>query len=327
MKERLLKYARYANLAVYPVLYLLCLAVFAVATFPYPKLKEHIAASFNEQQRASGGDQELQIDEASGYWLTGVRVKGVRLYTASAEPDKPPQKIEIDEATVRYGIFSALFGGSSMSFDVQAFGGHASGSYETHGNDRSIEVTLEDIDIGRVEPLTRALGVPVQGKLGGSVKLTMPDGKASKGSGTLSLEASDVSVGDGKAKLKGALALPTLTVGTVTMSAEAKDGTMKITKLLAGGKDVDVQGDGRIMMRELAMDSLCDAQIRFKVNDVYRAKNDVTKSLFGAPGTTAPALFELADPRIKQSKRADGFYCWALRGPLGKPDIAPVPNP
>ena len=324
MKERLLKYARYANVAVYPLFYLFCLAVFATLTFPYSKLKEHIATSFNAQQRATGGLEELQIDEMGSYWLSGVRVKGVRLYTASSESDKPPQKIEIDEATVRYGIFSALFGSSDMSFDVQAFGGRETGSYETHGSDRSIEVTLEDIDIGRVEPLTTVLGVPLAGKLGGSIKLTMPDGKASKGTGSVSLEANDVSVGDGKAKIKGALALPTVTVGAITLSADARDGILKITKLIAGGKDVDLQGDGRISMRDLATDSLCDAQIRFKINDAYRAKSDITKSLFGAPGTNAPALFELADARIKQSKRSDGFYCWAIRGPLSRPDITPV---
>lgn len=63
-------------------------------------------------------------------------------------------------------------------------------------------------------------------------------------------------------------------------------------------------------------DSLCDATIRFKINDAYRTKSDVTKSLFGAPGSNAPALFELANPKIKQAKRADGFYGWTLRGPL-----------
>ncbi|HEY4012522.1 MAG TPA: type II secretion system protein GspN [Polyangiaceae bacterium] len=324
MKERILKYARYANYALYPLFYLVCLAVFATLTFPYSKLKEHIATSFNAQQRATGGDEELQIDEMSSYWLSGVRVKGVRLYTASAEADKPPQKIEIDQATVRYGIFSAIFGGSDMSFDVEAFGGRATGSFETHGADRSIEVTLEGIDIGRVEPLTKILGVPLKGKLGGSIKLAMPDGKASKGNGAVSLEASDVAVGDGKAKIKDTLALPTVNVGAITLAAEAHDGLLKITKLIAGGKDVEVQGDGRISMRELATESLLDTQLRFKINDVYRAKSDMTKTLFGAPGSTAPALFELADPRFKMSKRADGFYCWAIRGTLGRPDLAPL---
>ena len=134
----------------------------------------------------------------------------------------------------------------------------------------------------------------------------------------------DLAVGDGKAKIKGALALPKLDVGTLTLAAEAKDGTLQITKLVAGGKDVEVQGDGRITMRDGASDSLADAQVRFKVNDGYRNKSDITKSLFGAPGSKAPALFELADPKVKQSKRADGFYAWTLRGPLGRLEFIPA---
>jgi type II secretion system protein N len=332
VKERLLKYAyaqyvkyaKYANLIGYSVFYLFCLVLFAALSFPYGRLKEHVALSFNEQQRAIGGSQELQIDQMSGYFLSGVRMKGVRLLIASTEPGHPPQKIEVDEATVRYGLFSSLFGGSDMSFDVLAFGGEASGSFETHGKDQSLEVTLEAVDIGRFEPLVGILGVPLQGKLGGTVRLTMPEGKASKGNGSVSLEAKDVTVGDGKAKMKGALALPAISVGTIALGAEAKDGTLKITKLVAGGKDVDLQGEGRITMRELATDSLCDAQVRFKINDAYRGKSDVTKSLFGVPGSNAPALFELADARIKQSKRADGFYAWTIRGPLGRPDLSPA---
>ena len=324
MKERLLKYARYAKWAGYPVFYVTCLVVFASLTFPYAKLREHVTASFNAQQRAGGGEQELQIDEMSGYWLSGARVKGIRLFTASTEPGQPPQKNEIDQATVRYGILSSIFGGSDMTFDALAFGGEVSGSYETHGKDESIDLLIESVDIGRIEPLVRVLGVPLQGKLGGSVNLKMPEGKASKGSGSVSLVANDVSVGDGKAKIKGALALPTIHVGTITLGAEAKDGMLRITKLVAGGKDVDLQGEGRITMRELATESLCDAQVRFKINDAYRSKSDVTKSLFGAPGSNAPPLFELADPRIKQSKRADGFYAWTMRGPLGRPDLVPA---
>jgi type II secretion system protein N len=324
VKERLLRYARYANLVAYPLFYFLCLVVFASLTFPYARLKEQVASSFNAQERATGGQQELQIDEMSGYWLSGVRMKGVRLFIASTEPDLPPQKIEVDEATVRYGIFSSLFGSSDMTFDVVAFGGEANGTYETGGKDRSIELTLDAIHIGQFEPLVRVLGVPLQGRLDGTVKLTMPDGKASKGSGSVSLEATDVTVGDGKAKLKGALALPPINVGTITLAAEAKDGTLKITKLVAGGKDVDLQGDGRVAMRELATDSLCDAQVRFKINDAYRGKSDVTKTLFGAPGSSGSALFEVADPRIRQSKRADGFYVWTVRGPLGRPEFIPA---
>ena len=322
--ERLLKYAKYAPLVGYPIFYLLCLGVFAALTFPYDKLRQRIVATYNAEQRASGGQQELQIDEMSGYWLSGVRVRGARLLTVTTEPGKPPGKIEIDEASVRYSMLSALIGNTGIGFDVFAFGGEASGSYDVRGKDKAIELTLDAVDLGDVDPLVQLLGVPVQGKLTGSVKLTMPEGKPSKGSGTVSLDASNVAVGDGKAKIKGALALPKIDVGTLTFSADAKEGSLKITKLAAGGKDVELQGDGRITMRETLGDALVDAQVRFKINDAYRNKSDVTKSLFGTPGSNAPALFELADPKIKQAKRADGFYGWTLRGPLARLEFIPA---
>ncbi len=328
MKERLLRYAKYAPLVGYPVFYIFCLAVFAALTFPYDKLRQRVVATFNADQRATNGQQELQIDEMSGYWLTGVRVRGVRLLTASlTEPNKPPAKMEIDEATVRYSILSALIGNSSVSFDVYAFGGEASGTYDVRGKDKAIDVTLDGIDMAGIDPIVATLGIPVQGKLSGTVRLSLPEGKPTKGTGAVALEATGVTVGDGKAKLKGALALPKIDVGTFSLSADAKEGVLKISKLGAGGKDLELQGDGRITMRESFGDALCDAQARFKINDAYRNKSDITKSLFGAPGSNAPALFELADPKIKQAKRADGFYGWTLRGPLSHLDFIPAGGP
>ena len=321
MKERLVKYA---PLVGYPLFYLACLFVFAALMVPYDKLRERLVATFNADQRATNGTQELQVDELRGYWLTGVRARGVRLLSAATEPGKPPSKIEIDEATARYSLLSALIGNTSLSFDVYAFGGEVSGAFDVHGKDRSIDLTLDSVDLGQIDPVVQMLGVPMQGKVAGTVRLTMPEGKASKGSGTVELEATGVAVGDGKAKIKGALALPKLEIGTLAISGEAKEGSLRISKLTAGGKDVELQGDGRITLRETIGDSLCDAQVRFKINDAYRTKNDVTKSLFGAPGSSAPALFELADPRVKQAKRGDGFYGWAVRGPLARLDFIPA---
>jgi type II secretion system protein N len=326
VKERVLAYVtKYAGVVGYPLFFAACLAVFLPLAFPYDRLRGRLVASFNANQvPGSPGQQELQIDDMSGYWLTGVRMKGVKLATAQTEPGKPPTELAVDEATFRYSVLPMLVGNSSLGFDVMAFGGEASGSYDEQGKVRSVEVTLDSVDLGAVAPLVQLLGVPLGGKLGGSVRLTMPEGKASKGAGAVTLEATDVFVGDGKAKLKGALALPKIEVGALTFSAEAKDGVLKIGKLVAGGKDVELQGDGRIVMRDMATDSLCDAQVRFKINDAYKAKSDMTKTLFGAPGSSAAGLFDLADARIRASKRLDGYYAWNVRGPLGGPEFMPA---
>jgi type II secretion system protein N len=317
----------HAGLVGFPIAYLACLIVFASLTFPFRLLRDRIVATFNAQQRASGGQYELQVDEFGGYWLSGVRLKGIRLLSASAEAGKPARTLEIDDLTVRYGLLPAIVGSREVAFDMVAFGGEATGTYATQGKDVSLDVSLESIELGRITPLVDIVGVPLKGKLSGSVHLLLPEGATSKGAGTVSMTAKDVSVGDGKAKLKGFLALPTIDVGPVSFLAEAKGGVLKVNKLLAGGKDLELQGDGRVLLRDAVSDAICDVQIRFKINDTYREKNDITTSLFGAPGSSIPPLFEQADPRIKQAKRADGFYGWTMRGALGRAEFVPASGP
>ncbi len=122
MKERYLKYLKYLGPVGFPVLYVVCLAVFTSLLFPYRRLKEHIVGSFNAAQRASGSLQELQVDDMGGYWLSGIRMSGVALLTASPEAGKPPTKIAIDDATARYQLLPLLIGNSDMNFDAYAFG-------------------------------------------------------------------------------------------------------------------------------------------------------------------------------------------------------------
>jgi type II secretion system protein N len=319
-KARALKVAPWIG---YPIFYVFAFAVFAVATFPLDKVKERIVTSFNSKQRETNGHDELHIGDMTGYWLTGVKMSDVRLLSAAADPTQPPSELKVDEARVRLEILPLLIGNEDLDFHLSAFGGEVSGSYDLKGNNKVVEVELSGIDLSQVTALSGLIGLPIEGTLDGSVKLTMPEGKASKASGTIALEASNVAIGDGKAKLKGLYAPPKVVVGTLSIAGEAKDGTLKITKLAAGGKDIELQGDGRISMREQAMESLVDLSLRFKINDGYRNKNDVTKMLFGSPGSPIPPVIESLDPRVKASKRTDGFYGWQLRGPLGRLEPAP----
>jgi type II secretion system protein N len=324
MKERLKKYAPYVG---YPIFYLVALLVFSALTFPFGRLKDRVVTSYNaEQRKRPGPQQELRIEDLSSWRLTGVRAKGVKLLTASVEPGQPPSELAVDEARARLAILPLLVGRRQVNFQADALGGEVEGSFSESSKERTIEVDLDGVDLGALPMIKDALGgLPMEGKAVGAVKLSLPEGKASKGSGTITVDINDVAIGDGKAKIKGALALPKVTVGTLSFVAEAKEGILKISKLAAGGKDIELAGEGRVQMREMATESLVDVNLRFKINDNYRSKNDVTKSLFGAPGSNAPALFEL-DPKVKQAKRPDGFYGFHARGLLGRLEFQPAPN-
>jgi type II secretion system protein N len=321
LKERLLRFGPKVG---FPIFYLFSFVLFCSWTFPYERVKERIIASYNAGQRAGGSQQELRIDDIGSSFITGVKLRGIRLVNPPADPAKSPSELKIDQASMRISLFGLLVGNKNVSYKIEGLGGSVDGFYNDHGSQRALEVNLDSVDIGQVTPLVDAIGLPLEGSLSGSVTLEMDPEKPSKTNGAIALEVRDLAVGDGKAKIKGTLALPKLNVGTLTLTGEAKDGTLAVKKLSAGGKDLELVGDGRVMMRESAMESGVDLSVRFKINDVYRAKNDVTKSLFGAPGSNAPALFELADMKIKQSKRADGFYAWHVRGQLGRPDFLPA---
>jgi type II secretion system protein N len=308
----------------YPLLYVFLLVLFCSWTFPYGKLKDKVTRGFNAQQRASGSREELDIEDMGSSFITGVKMKGVRLTAASTEPGKPASETKIDEVTARISLLPLLIGNRDISFHAKAFGGSLDGTFDDRGEkEKDFSAKVDAIDLGQLTPLVEAVGLPMEGTLSGTVKIEMPEGKASKAAGSVSLETDGLAVGDGKAKLKGALALPRVNVGALAFVGDVKDGVLKVTKFGASGKDVELVGDGRIQLREVATESNCDMNVRFKINDAYRTKSDVTKSLFGAPGSNAPALFELADARVKQSKRGDGFYGWRARGMLAHLDFVP----
>lgn len=291
-------------------------------TFPYERVKERIIGTFNAQQKNTSAQQELQIEDLNGYFLTGVRAKGVRILSAATEAGKPPVEIRIEEATARLQLLPLLLFRKNVKFSLDLLGGTVSGYFSEHGGDRDIDLEFEDVAVGKLGPIEQALGVPLDGKLFGTVSLMLPGGKASKGNGKIALELRDVALGDGKAKLSlgpgfGGIALPRLNVGNLTIDGEAKDGVLKIAKVKSGGKDLDIDGEGRVQMKELANDSVVDVTLKLKVAEGYKNKNDMTKGLFAA--------LEFS-PDGKAAKTSEGGYAVRLSGVLGRLKPAPAGN-
>ena len=321
MKARLVTIAKWVA---YPAFYLFCLALFGYLTFPFERLKDRLIAEFERAQSKKGtpSGQRLEIDTVDSYWFTGVEVQGARLILppspddAKGADDKAPKEtvITVDDAHARVRVLPLLIGRVRVDFWASVFGGEVTGTVPVGGSG-TVELQLEKIDLAKIEPITATIGLPVRGTATGELELSAADGKFNKANGTFELTVADVSGGDGKTKIKGQLALPEAKLGDLTISAEAKDGVLKVTKLAAAG-DLELVGDGKVAVREPWNDSNADLYLRFKFTDAYRNKNDVTRSLLGAPGSNAPALLDLADPKIKKAKRADGFYGWHVHGPL-----------
>lgn len=322
MKQRLLRILKFLA---YPTLYISCLMLFFYLTFPWNRLKDRLVAEIAiRAQKPKSAIQRVEIDDLDSYWVTGVEASGVRIYLppsddAGADKDKPTESvIKVDELNARLQILPLFLGRLRVKFWAHAFNGDVKGTVPIGGSSGPVEVQMDAIDLAYVDIIKDTLGIPIKGVATGKLELTAEGGKFSKANGTLDLAINGVTVGDGKSKIKNQIALPEAKLGDLVIAAEAKDGALKITKFEANGTDIELTGDGKISVREPANNSIADLYVRFKFTDAYRNKSDLTKTLLGAPGSTAPSLFELADPRIKRSKRTDGFYGWHVHGPLGK---------
>lgn len=339
MKERLLRIAKWA---VYPAFYVACLALFGYLTFPFGLLKDRVIAEFARKGKPG---QRLEIEKLSSYWFSGVELTNVKLILPPDEPSPtafsypsaggdfggsipaaaPPKEmvITIDEAHARVRILPLLIGRVRLDFWASTMGGEIRGTAPLSGSGGDVEVELTKIELGKIEPLTQVLGLPLKGTATGKLALSAVDGKMSKADGSLDLSIADIVVGDGKTKIQGLIELPAARVGTLTLTAEAKEGVLKVTKLAATGADVELIGDGRITTKEPWNDSQADLYLRFKFSDAYRTKSDTTKTLLGDPTSTVPGLIEMQVPKMKRAKRADGFFGWHMHGALKNPRFDP----
>ncbi|MBN1612277.1 MAG: type II secretion system protein GspN [Polyangiaceae bacterium] len=341
---------RALSLAGYPAFYSVALLVFADLTFPNDKLARFIESEFNSRQLLGSGVR-LEVEKASPYWLSGVELQGVRLErpqaadteaessAAASWQTKPgangsaAQKpapgaaarsaAVIEDAHVRLAILRALFGTKRVSFGASAFGGELAGVYSTNDESTELELEIERVGVSDMPLLAEAVGLPMTGALTGNALLNMPENKASKADGSITFKIFDLTVGDGKAKILNTIALPKVTVGEVNFDAEVREGILTIKTFGAKGKDLELEAEGRIRLREPFETSLMEMTMRFRFSDAYKNKSDTTRGLFGDPNSSTPGLLDL-DPKVRRSKRADGFYAWSARGSIVKPTLVPL---
>ncbi|HVY29836.1 MAG TPA: type II secretion system protein GspN [Polyangiaceae bacterium] len=309
----------------YVAFYVFSLLVFAYLTFPYNRLGDRIVQEFNSKQTGPK-PMRLKLGDMSSYWLGGVEAQDITL-TSAGDPDengKPgkPKVLKIDSAHASISFLRLLFGTVRISFGADAFGGQLSGYTSTSDEGRNLEVELEDLDLGQAPLFADIVGLPLSGKLSGTVDLLMPEEKLAKADGKINLKVSGLAAGDGKAKIRNAIALPRLDAGDLTLDAEAKTGNLKITNFSANGPDLKLESEGALRLRDPFDSSLLSLAISFKFQERYTNKSDLTKSLFG--GGSMPGLFDL-DPQMKHAKRADGSYGWRATGALARLNFTPSP--
>jgi type II secretion system protein N len=345
VKEKLLRGLKWAA---YPAFYFFALVLFGYLTFPFDRLKDRILSEITKSSKGKGAPQ-VTIEKLDSYWFSGVELSGVKVRLpaedasasapkgfgtggfgsaggfgapAKAEPEKE-SVIEVPEAHARARLLPLLIGRVQLDFWASVFGGEVTGSAPAGSSKGDVELAISDVKLSEVSPLQNLLGIPIDGKVNGELSLSPLDGKFSKASGKLELSIKGLVVSDGKTKIQGLLAIPAAKVDEIVITGEAEKGSLKITKLSANGPDLELDGDGKINVREPWGDSGVDIYLKFRFTDAYRGKDATTKSILGEPGSTSTPLIEMQVAKLKKAKRADGFYGFHIHGKLKKLDYTP----
>jgi type II secretion system protein N len=309
---------RIASWIGYPLFYLGCFAFFAYVSAPWDRLKSAVVSGFN-----SSAPFHMEMEKLTWAWrFPGVSARGIKLTGVSPGMDdkgkaRPAPEYAMDGLFARVSLFPLLWGTQKLAFTVDGFGGDIDGTMKTSSDGRDVTIEFDDVDAAQMPYLTETLGLPVAGILKGTIDLKQPKDKLSLADGTIELTITDLVLGDGKTKIRDMIALPKVRGGTFTLKADVTEGTVKITELTMKGPDLEVVADGKIRLMDRPDMSLTELNLRFKFADGYKSKDETTKSIFGAPGSTVPGLFDL-DPKMKRAKRDDGFYAWHITGPLAK---------
>ncbi|HEY3234357.1 MAG TPA: type II secretion system protein GspN [Polyangiaceae bacterium] len=303
----------------YPLFYLFCLIAFAKLVFPYDRLKERLETSYNSKPGLD--DTRLQIGSMSSYWLTGIEAEDVSLIPT--KPGKEAAKpTTINHLHASVSVLRWLFGTLRVAFGAEAMGGEVSGNFSNSDDARSLLLEVDKLEFADLPLVAEAVGLPTSGKLDGEIELEFPQHRLSKAVGTVSLVASDLAVGDGKAKIRDTIALPKLNAGKLELKAEAADGELQIKTFTIRGPDLELTAEGSIRLRDRFQSSMVDMKLSFKFTDQYKNRNDLTRGLFGTTGSNIPGAFDL-DPKNRQAKMADGSYSWRVGGAVGHLSFVP----
>lgn len=319
----------------YPLFYLFAFVVFVRLTFPYERIKDRVIATFSATQKQPG--KRLEIDSLGGHGIFGVEAEGVRLITDPAggaparaaesgdkKEDRPkPKVLAFESVRVDLAVLRRLFGTWFVSYSADIGGGEIEGTFLQDSERAEIDVEASDVNVAGQSLLEDIAGLPLEGVLKGTAHLLLPEGKMKAAEGKVELSIEGLAVGDGKAKIRDTIALPKLEAGNLSLLAEAVEGRLTVKELQTQGKDFELSADGSMRLRDPFDGSIADLNVAFKFTDAYKTKNDVTKGLFGDPGSKVPGLFDM-DPKIRRARGDDNFYRWRVTGPFSRLNFRPA---
>lgn len=287
----------------YPLFFFLCFVVFAYRTFPYDRLADRIV------QEARTRGYEIEIGDLTNSGLAGLSFENLRVVLPPEEESAPPLDVTFDELSVGTSLFSLMSDTKSYSFDADLAGGEAMGDISLGGDDMEVDAEIDDISLEAIPALRKFTRVPVAGTLNAEIVLALPN-EIAESTGNVEITIEGLNLGDGESQIEipgwGGLTLDRADVGNLELLATIADGTAKIERATAHGKDLQADALGRVRLLHPLKRSELNVMVRVKIEDAYKERSPKIAT-----------MLELASAGIKAAMTTDGAIQYLIDGSIG----------
>jgi type II secretion system protein N len=256
--------------------------VFLIATFPSEKAAEY-ALLVGEQTARVG----LTAEEYDGYWLSGFRFKGLKVFADTGKTEPPI--VEIDDIKVRLALLPLFLGSMTISAGGELYGGTFDVKYSSRGIVLDISGHLEDVDISLFGMLKERYGAGLLGKMDLDLDYFAAELGKHKGNGSLKLKIK----GFGFEGLDlGIMKVEPILDETIKGDIKISEGVATIKSFKLTGNALAAEIDGRAVIDEQFTRTKLNLNIHFKPAD----------------DREADLGFIFEQMRLKKSRKGDYVY-------------------
>jgi type II secretion system protein N len=301
------RYRRPAKWVGYPLFAFVVFMIALYASLPRARIQDRLQTDASTWLNADV--------KADGFGLTllsgpGVSADSVVVATRPLLPGDKVARYSADDVVIHFSLFQLLRGFADASFRGAISGGQLEGRFKSVPEEGLLQADASGLDLAKL-PGVASLGVPIDGKIDAKVDVTTPKNLAAQANGSIKLELANASVGDGKAKLvipggdpflSQGVTLPKISLGTLSGSVSIEKGRATFRDVRAHSRDVDLELDGYIELRDPVSLSVVHAYLKFKPSDALTKREGTIDLMQQMLGPTA--------------KRPDGFLGFTINGTL-----------
>lgn len=274
-------------------------------TFPADAVKQRLVLE------AAARGWQIDAERVGPGGLLGLTAEGLTIESGSG------LRVPVDELTASLRLLPLLAGRRSLAFDASLYDGRVHGTADLSGDERSLEVAVQGLDLARALPLRKALGADLVGVLAGRADVLFPSAGDRKPTGLVELAVEGAGIAGGQLPLpgmSGGLALPATSLGAVAARVKLDQGRATFEQLQATGGEAELSTQGLYAV----------LQPRLEAAPLFgRAKVKTADAFWTKPQTQA--LRGIADAALASSRGGDGAWNFQVAGSVGRPSLKPVP--